>query len=87
MVVLKQFALRKEWMKTFTVPGGNIPSWVGQWEIYDDDPTNGGKQIGCGVGLEFSREQTALNAAISAGIEWLLARERQMLIDQYWAEN
>lgn len=87
MIVLKQFALRKEWMKTFTVPGTNMPSWVGHWEIYDDDPTNGGKQIGSGVGPEFPREQTALNAAIGTGVEWLLARERQMLIDQYWAES
>lgn len=83
MLVLKQFALRKEWMKTFTAPGASMPSWVGYWKIFDDDPAHGGKQIGYGVGPEFPREQTALNAAIGAGVEWLLARERQMLIDQF----
>ncbi|KVF72345.1 hypothetical protein [Burkholderia vietnamiensis] len=86
MLVLKQFPLREEWMKTVTVPTESMASWVGHWEIYDADPSHGGSIIGAGVGPEFSREQTALNAAASAGIDWLLGRERQMLIDQYFAE-
>ncbi|MGZ0008657.1 hypothetical protein [Burkholderia gladioli] len=87
MIILKQFALRKEWMKTFTVPAANLSSWEGHWEVYDDDPGQGGQQIGSGIGPEYPREQTALSAAIGAGIDWILDRERQLLRDQYFPDR
>lgn len=87
MLILKQFPFRNEWMKTATAPGESVASWIGHWEIYDDDPARGGIPVASGAGPEFSREQTALNAAASAGIDWLLDRERKLLIDQYFYER
>lgn len=86
MFALKQFVLRKEWMKVTTAPGDEYPSWVGHWTVYDGDPDAGGIEIGSGTGPQYPREQTAFSAAIGAGITWTLDHEKQLLIKQYYPD-
>jgi hypothetical protein len=86
MFALKQFVLREQWMKTFTAPDDQLPSWVGHWVIYDKDPNEGGVVIGSGTGPRYEREQTAFSAAIGAGITWLLDREKQQLVKLYFPD-
>jgi hypothetical protein len=86
MFALKQFVLREQWMKTFTVLGDQLPFWIGNWVIYDKDPDAGGVEIGSGLGPEYAREQTAFSAAIGAGITWLLDQEKQQLVKLYFPD-